>query len=471
MAFQSIHFAIFLFCLAVAVALFTKSNASKKNLLLLASYYFYACWDWRFIFLLGGLSVFNFYVGKKIYDSANRSQRKGWLAISLLGSLGTLCYFKYANFFSENLDAFIAMLGLTSHDVILQVLLPVGISFYTFQCLSYTLDIYKGTLKPITSLRDFALFVAFFPQLVAGPIVRAKDFLPQLSKLRTPTGTDVETGFMLICRGLIKKLIFADVLAVHIVDPAFHSPGAFSSFFLLIAIFAYSLQVYFDFSAYTDIARGTARILGYNLPENFLRPYKAQSVSNFWQRWHISMSSFFRDYLFFALGGSKKGNVYFNLMVTFIAIGVWHGAGWNFVVYGLIHGALVGMERYFRNKGNSSVIYKCSQWLPTVIRIIWVFFIVSLARVLFRAGPLEDGATYLDAMFNSQVSGIPLSWLGSVIFVLGLILHYIPRSNLWQLANVYRRLPIYIQASILFVLSFAFVIVGDGSAPFIYFQF
>jgi D-alanyl-lipoteichoic acid acyltransferase DltB (MBOAT superfamily) len=298
-SFQSLHFAIFfLIVLAVVrLSLWRKPNW-KKSFLLAASYYFYMCWDWRFAGLIFAITAVNFFIGARIHNAKTIGDRKRWLATSLVSSLAILAYFKYTNFLIDSFIVFITSLGFEADINFLQIVLPVGISFYTFQSISYTLDIYRQRITPVNSFRDFALFVAFFPQLVAGPIVRASHFLPQLDDShQSNKATDVESGTALIIRGLIKKVAVADVLALHFVDPAFSTPINYSPIFLLVAIYAYSFQIYMDFSGYTDIARGAARALGYDLQINFRRPYKSLSISEFWQRWHISMSSFFRDYL------------------------------------------------------------------------------------------------------------------------------------------------------------------------------
>ena len=473
MNFQSIHFALFLLALFLLTRFVFRSNEAKKNLLLFASYYFYSCWDWRFSALLLSISVLNFYIGIWIHHASTEAHRKIYLALSLIGSLSVLGFFKYFNFFIDSLNQFTDLLGLSSHIELLKIILPVGISFYTFQSLSYTLDIFRKKMEPIRSLRDFTLFVSFFPQLVAGPIVRAKDFLPQLQLMKDASDQEIQEGFILILRGLIKKIIFADALAKHFVDPAFQSPESFSSTFLILAAFAYSFQVYFDFSAYTDMARGSARILGYELPVNFKRPYAALTISNFWQRWHISMSSFFRDYLYFGIGGSKSGNVYINLLITFVAIGVWHGAGWNFVVYGALHGSMVGFERYLRGRRKRLGIPEpqYANWLARCIKIFWIFTIVTLARILFRAGSLEQAWDYTWSMLTSTITALPISFIAGVLFVLSVVLHYVPQEFLRQTGLRLARSPVILQTAIFVGVLISLAIFGEGSAPFIYFQF
>lgn len=463
MSFTSLHFYVFLLIILGLLSVFY-SNWQKKAILLLASYLFYMSWDWRFGALLALMTVVNFYCGRQIRFSG---QPKLWLTGSLVFSLGVLGLFKYFNFFLDNLSALAALWGMSSHINILQIILPVGISFYTFQALSYTIDIYRRELEPVDSLADFALFVSFFPQLVAGPIVRASYFLPQLTQLTQASALDQRDGVLLIIRGLIKKVLLADVLALHLVDPAFASYQHQSSWLLILGLIGYSFQVYLDFSAYTDIARGCARLLGYQLPVNFNRPYLADTISNFWQRWHISMSSFFRDYLYHGLGGSKKGNVYFNLVITFVAIGVWHGAGWNFVLYGLCHGLLVALERWLRTKG--WLIQQTGwRWVLAVSR---TFMLVCLLRVIFRTDDLQQAGGYLLAIWQNTAIPFQLTTVGAAALFVSMLLHGIAPRYLeqWQL-RLYSW-PLLLKAPALLVLLYGLIIFGSAEAPFIYFQF
>ena len=473
MSFQSFHFLVFFLVLLVLVrGVLRRHPDASKTLLLLGSYYFYMCWDWRFAGLILLITVINFITGPKVHAATSEGSRKRWLAASIVPSLLVLGYFKYANFFIESLNTLLSRIGVNADIPMLEILLPVGISFYTFQSISYTLDIYRKKVQPVASFRDFALFVVFFPQLVAGPIVRASHFLPQLSGHREEAPKPVETGAALMIRGVIKKVLFADVLGAHLVDPAFANPHDYSPLFLIVAIYAYSFQVYMDFSGYTDIARGAARALGYELPINFNRPYKATSISNFWQRWHISMSSFFRDYLFFSLGGSKHGNVYFNLMVTFVAIGIWHGAGWNFVVYGICHALFVCFERWQRNRrahmGRPEPEYSGWRWAG---RVFWILTLVSITRLLFRGGSIQGASEYVDAMTQFSNTHTPLDWVGFAILIASVILHYTPDHWSYGWKTFFSSRPSLVQAAIITLTLALVVAVSTGQAPFIYFQF
>lgn len=465
-------FCFFLFTLFFVHVLFRK-GWEKKVFLLVASYFFYMSWDWRFGFLLFFISISNYYLGFLIYNAKGIFEKRLFLVASLTVGLGSLVYFKYFNFFIGSLNALLASVGIEFSVDFLNIILPVGISFYTFQSLSYTLDIYKGKEKPIDKPLDFLLFVSFFPQLVAGPIVRATYFLPQLSKDKGEIkSSEFESGIFLIITGLIKKVAFADILATHIVDPAFNSPGDYSSLYLLIALYAYSFQIYMDFSAYTDIARGIAKTFGYELPINFNRPYLATSVTNFWQRWHMSMSSFFRDYLYFGLGGAKKGNVYFNLMITFIAIGMWHGAGWNFVIYGAVHGSLMCIERYRRKRRETLGVVKSeASGLRLALTIFYVFTIITIARLLFRTADLHEARVYFLKLCEFSTSVADLSMLGLLALFGASVLHFIPRLNRERVYSFWSKLPSMAQGGCIVVVLYVLVALSQGSAPFVYFQF
>lgn len=474
MAFQSFHFLVFLAVVFLLTRIvFSEYHNAKKNILLVASYYFYMCWDWRFGSLIFTVTIINYFFGQLIYKAKTKEHKKLWLVVSLVSSLGILAYFKYSNFFIVSFNQLLASIGIETSVPLLNVVLPVGISFYTFQSISYSLDIYRSRMQPVENLRDFSLFVAFFPQLVAGPIVRASHFLPQLEEgYQEKHENPVESGTALILRGFIKKIAIADVLAVHIVDPAFAAPSEYSPLFLLIGLYAYSYQVYMDFSGYTDIARGVARCLGYELQINFDRPYKATSIGNFWQRWHISMSSFFRDYLYFSLGGSKYGNVYLNLFVTFIAIGIWHGAGWNFVLYGICHASLVAYERWrFQKRKVAGLPLKEYSGWRWGWRVFWIFTIVSFTRVLFRGGTVHDAFNYLQAMTYFDNTQMPIGLIGSLTLTLAVALHYTPTHWTFGWKELYCRLPSIVQAAFIVGTVFAVVALSTDVAPFIYFQF
>jgi len=471
-SFQSFHFAVFFAVVFTTVHFVTRKNEHRKIFLLGASYYFYMLWDWRFAGLLFFLTACNFVLGPSIHRAKTIAAKRVYLTLSLITSLGVLAYFKYAGFFIDNVNAVLTAVGFGGELPMLNVLLPVGISFFTFQSISYTLDIYKGRMAPVPSFTDFALFVAFFPQLVAGPIVRASFFLPQLERTPNIDGREIQAGIALMLRGFIKKIAFADILALHFVDAAFASPHDYSPGFLLLAVYAYSFQVYMDLSGYTDIARGVAKTLGYELQINFDRPYKAASVSNFWQRWHISMSSFFRDYLFFGLGGSRSGHVYVNVVLTFVAIGFWHGAGWSFVLYGLIHGAAVAWERWRRNYRKALGLPPLEhRGLRLVLQVALVFQFVALARILFRSGSISSAMEFVAALTDFFSWAMPVSAVGLVALAAAAVLHYTPTQWAYDWKRLFAGLPWPAQSAVIVGTVYMLVVLAAGPTPFIYFQF
>lgn len=474
MNFQSLHYLMFLTGIVAACGLLWRHFEGRKNLLLLASYYFYMAWDWRFGALLAASTLLPYVVALRIAGARSRRGRNAWLGLGLAGSLGTLAYFKYANFFVQGAAALLQAVGLQAHPGLLQAVVPVGISFYTFQGLSYVVDVHRGQLEPTRNLRDFALFIAFFPTVLAGPITRGAQLLPQLARQQAVPGPDVERALWLVARGFIKKVLFSDVLASEWVDPAFENPETYSPLFLLTALCAYSFQIYMDVSGYTDIARGAGLLCGFRLPENFNRPYSAHSVSNFWQRWHISMSSFFRDYVFIGLGGSRRGNVYRNLLLTFLAIGLWHGGGWNFLLYGLLHGALVCLERWRRKRREAAGLppAEALAGLRAALQIGGVFLFVSLTRVLFRASDLASAARYVAALTHLEHTTTPVHPLGLSMLALAALLHWaVPRQLPGQLVDRLCRWPVVAQAALLVLVFYLNVVFGSSQAPFVYFKF
>ncbi len=473
MNFQSVHFLAFFVLTLLVAYLLRQQPRGRNSFLLLASYFFYMSWDWRFAALLGVATLTNFYAGQVICQSSQSRTRKWALFGALTVNLGVLATFKYLNFFIDSAASLLGAVGLEANLPLLQLALPIGISFFTFQSLSYSIDCYRGKIGECRSLADFALFVAFFPTVLSGPITRAGQLLPQIAEPAQQYRYSADSGLALLCRGFIKKIIFADVLATQLVNPAFDNPAAFNSGYLLLAVYAYSLQIYMDLSAYTDIARGMARMLGFHLPENFNQPYKADSVSNFWQRWHMSMSGFFRDYLYFALGGSLKGNVYLNLLITFVAIGLWHGAGWNFILYGFLHGGIVGIERYFRSRRKAAGLAPLPEhgwgWL---LRVALVFQFIALSRILFRAEDLTAAQQYATAMLgNFSLSWPALSPWPLLLFGFAIMLHYVPAQRSEQLMQWCCRQPAWLQAGALMTLTLALFTLVNGEAGFVYFQF
>ena len=376
----------------------------QNGILVLASYFFYGWWDYRFCALMMLSSFVDYFIGIAVHETEDNRKRRSYLLFSLFANLGLLGYFKYYNFFSDSLATFLSQFGWTVHPVIAEVILPVGISFYTFQTLSYTIDIYRGKLEPTRNLIDYLAFVSFFPQLVAGPIERATNLIPQFAVKREFSGTEAAEGCRQILWGFFKKLVIADRLAVS-VDAAYNSPNDASELSLILATVFFAFQIYCDFSAYSDIAIGTAKMFRINLMRNFAYPYFSQSVTEFWRRWHISLSTWFRDYVFIPLGGSRcsTSRVCFNLMLTFVLSGLWHGADWKFIVWGAINGAALVAEKLFMVQRPASDMPGGEGWFPSpsvFFRMLYTFAIICIGWVFFRAASSTDACLIIYKMLQ-----------------------------------------------------------------------
>jgi len=390
--FNSAEFIAFFAVVYTLYLLARRSVRTQNTLLLAASVVFYAWWDWRFVSLLAVSTVVDFTIGQRLSRTDDRALRRRLVGASLAVNLGILGFFKYAGFFADSFATAMGTLGWQVDAFTLDIVLPVGISFYTFQTLSYTLDIYRRRLEPTRSLLDFAVFVGFFPQLVAGPIERARHFLPQVARARRITPDALEHGLVLVCWGLFKKVVLADNAAA-IANPIFDHPAAHPGLDLWLGALAFTLQIYGDFSGYSDIARGLARWLGFDLMVNFRLPYLARGPSDFWRRWHISLSTWLRDYLYISLGGNRHGTwlTYRNLVLTMLLGGLWHGARWNFVLWGAYHGLMLVVARALR------------PWTarlpdrPTVALGQWaLMFCVTVGGwVLFRVVSMDHLADFL----------------------------------------------------------------------------
>ena len=380
----------FLFFFLIVFSLYYCLSYRKQNwLLLIASYVFYGAWDYRFLSLIFLSTIIDFYTGRKIYDSSDSKVRKKFLFISCFFNLGILGFFKYFNFFVESGESFFNLIGFTFITPRLDIVLPVGISFYTFQTMSYTIDIYRNKQKAISNFFDFALFVSFFPQLVAGPIERSSNLLPQLTKERKVSLKLLREGAWLITYGLFKKCVIADNLAL-LVDKAFDPSSHSTGIICLIALYAFAFQIYCDFSGYSDIARGLAKLMGIELMVNFNIPYLSKTPSEFWKRWHISLSSWLRDYLYIPLGGNRKGpgRTMVNLILTMGLGGLWHGAAWNFILWGLYHGILLAVYKFFADE-------KFFNKVPSWVSQVFFFHLVCLGWLFFRATSMNQICIFL----------------------------------------------------------------------------
>lgn len=380
------------------------AHRGQNLLLLVASYVFYGYWDPRFLNLILFSTAIDFIAGKKIQEASDRRTRRLWLLVSLVTNLGLLGVFKYFNFFIENAQSLLVALGGSVNWHSLKIILPMGISFYTFQTMSYTIDIYRGKLKPAASFLDFALYVSYFPQLVAGPIERASHLLPQIEKKRTVRYEQVREGCWLILLGYFMKTVVADNLAPF-VNEVFDHPGQAHGSMILVAIVAFAFQIYGDFGGYSNIARGISYLFGVDLMVNFRMPYFASNPSEFWQRWHISLSTWLRDYLYIPLGGNRKGSwcTIRNLLLTMLLGGLWHGAAWHFVAWGAFHGLLLVVYHLLGRTKEES------RWNLSRLFRAFLFFVLGLfGWVLFRVNHLAD----IPVLFHNLMHGF--EWSGKV---------------------------------------------------------
>jgi len=441
-------------------------NSARKVWLLAASYLFYAGWDWRFLGLIVLSTAVDFAVGGMLARAESTRARRLLLITSLGINLGILGLFKYFDFFAASAADLLGWLGLPTSERALNLILPVGISFYTFQTLSYTIDIYRRRLEPTSSLLDFSLFVAFFPQLVAGPIVRATTFLPQLTGLRRFGEVPIRFCLTLFLAGYVKKACIADNMAI-LVDPVFADPAATSTGALWLAMFLYGIQIFCDFSGYSDMAIATGGLLGFRLPLNFDHPYTAATMTDFWRRWHISLSTWFRDYLYIPLGGNRgsRRRLLLNLVTVFFLCGLWHGASWNFVIWGLLHGGVLVVERIFGGREPGSA------WpVRTVITQVLVMF----AWVIFRCTDLSTASSFYGGLLGGAdgiaSDDLSLSALWWILIVALLAIHFALRRR--DLVERSRALPDWV-----FALAFGVAValtlpwVAADYQPFIYFQF
>ena len=469
MLFPTITFAIFLTIVLFVHTVLLKRPTLWKICMLLASYIFYSWWDWRFLTLIWTSTLVDFWAGNRIENSGSSKKKRLYLLVSICTNLGILAYFKYAGFFVDSFVDVMSSFGFDLSVEPLRIILPVGISFYTFQTMSYSIDIYRNNLKPTKSLLDFALFVGFFPQLVAGPIVRAKDFLQQLS---TNNREPIQMGraTKLILGGLFKKIVIADLLATEIVDGVFRNPEGSTGLETLIGIYGYALQIYGDFSGYSDIAIGIALLLGFQFSDNFNQPYRALSLQDFWRRWHISLSSWLRDYLYIGLGGNRKGRfkTYRNLIITMVLGGLWHGAAWTFVAWGLLHGGGLAVERVIDQKSAAKETKKLGRFL----RGFFTFHLVCAGWVFFRSVDLDRAFEVFAALGNSWTSAPSLNWGIASVLLIGVVIQTCKVGTFDRFWDHFTTLPAIVQG-----ISVAVAVVGmdllgpDGVAPFIYFQF
>ncbi len=464
MMFSSLEYLLF-FVIVLGLLAVIKGNALKKYFLLVASIFFYSCWDYRFAVLLLLLTLFNQWVAVNIERSDRNKARKVWLVTAIIFDIIILGFFKYFNFFVDSANTLLSGIGLDLP--VLDIILPVGISFVTFEVLSYTVDVYRRDVKPFCS-SDFLLMVLFFPHLVAGPILKPRHFLPQLQQEIRIKKENVIEGAQIFVFGLVKKIVIADRMA-QFSDPVFNQPDMYGSVTVWLAVIAYAIQIYCDFSGYSDMAIGSARCMGFTIPQNFNMPYLSLNITEFWRRWHISLSTWLREYVYFSLGGNRKGKVkqYVNLILVMVIGGLWHGASWNFIFWGLLNGIALAFHKFYadvllKKKRIDSLLYRILAWLLTFsfICLTWVFFrspdFATSWMIMVKMFVWKDGLTWM----------FPYIWFALTLMIVG---HFVgsriedyPQVNLrtfWGLIIFF------------FVLLGVLYLMPVASTPFIYFQF
>lgn len=466
--FNSGFFLFFFFFVLLFNQVFVNNKRARIVFLLGVSLYFYYKSSGIFFLLIVISSIIDYYAGMWIHKSEKPGVRKSLLVTSIIMNLGILGYFKYTNFFLDTFN----QLG-TGFDM-MDIFLPVGVSFFTFQSMSYTIDIYRDRIPPEKNFTDFIFFVSFFPQLVAGPIVRAADFLPQIHQPVFVSKADIGRAMFLIISGLLKKAVIADYISINFIDRIFEWPTRYTGVENLMALYGYSIQIYCDFSGYSDMAIGLALLLGFRLPDNFNSPYKAATVTEFWQRWHISLSSWLKDYLYISLGGNRKGKVrtYVNLMITMLLGGLWHGASWRMFVWGGIQGLALAVERMFKIPA-----FINKNWTFRIIGIIITFHVFTFSMIFFRAQTWQLGMDMINQIFTyfhgqvfwQFVEGYPLVF---TLIIIGFLAHYIPPKMEAKMQDMVTRSPLLAKA-ILLVITIWVVAQFKSSdiQPFIYFQF
>lgn len=478
MLFNSGIFAIFFIVVFFLYWFVLNKSLKWQNIFLaLCSYFFYACWDWRFMFLLAFSTFLDYFSGIQIDKYDSKAKRKFWLVLSVGINLGFLGVFKYYNFFVESFADLLGWFGLNAHFSTLNIILPVGISFYTFHGLSYVLDIYYGKIKPTRNVVDYSLFVSFFPLLVAGPIERATHLLPQVEKPRTFNYSKAVDGLKQILWGLFKKVVIADNCA-EVVNTIFANHPAYSGSTLALGGILFAIQIYGDFSGYSDIALGTARLLGFELLQNFRFPYFSRDIAEFWRRWHISLSSWFRDYLYIPLGGSRGGmaKTIRNTFIIFLASGFWHGANWTFIVWGGLNALFILPSVVFKtNRRNLDTVAQ-GHLLPTLkesFQVILTFLLASFAWIFFRAENMTEAMAYVGKIFSSSLFSIPEVYSGKVILlvVIFMLIEWCGREGKYALEKFSDSWSRPVRWVFYYAIIILVLCLTGSEQQFIYFQF
>lgn len=496
MVFNSYTFIAF-FIVVLILHRLPFSWTTKKVNLLLASYIFYAAWNPPFILLLWLSTVVDYFVGKALYVQENKYKKRLLLVVSLIGNLGMLCFFKYGGFLLDNFVVLVNMIGIDFHPARPNIILPAGISFYTFTTLCYTIDMYHRKSEPVKSMLDFSLFVTFFPHLVAGPIVRPPQLAPQFETPRQATQHQFLQGLFLLSLGLFMKVVLADTMLATSSDTVFSAAAPLLAVDAWLGVLAFSGQIFFDFAGYSTCAIGIALCLGFVLPENFRYPYAAIGFSDFWKRWHITLSAWLRDYLYIPLGGNRRGEVrtYVNLMITMLLGGLWHGASWTFVVWGALHGAYLWIEKLIQEKfaptpkappGDEIITdpiivqasiapgFSKNSTFSNFLLAMFTFFLVNVTWVFFRAPDFTSAWRLLTSMFGQADTGIALlptidMIKVSTVVTLMVIAHWFMRNT--SVLEVSKKLKWWTVSIVWSFLIVSLIISQKSSDSFIYFQF
>ncbi|MEO5941804.1 MAG: MBOAT family O-acyltransferase [Ferruginibacter sp.] len=482
MLFNSISFAIFLPIVFLLYWFATKGKIRLQNILLLvSSYFFYACWDWRFMFLLIFSTFLDYFTGIKIHQATNQRNKIFWLWLSIGINLGFLGVFKYYNFFADSFAEGLSLLGFKANLGSIQVVLPVGISFYTFHGLSYVIDLYKNRIKPERNFIDYSVFVSFFPLLVAGPIERATHLLPQILKKREFDYSKAVDGLRQILWGLFKKIVIADNCAEY-ANTIFNNSADFSGSTHVLGALFFTIQIYCDFSGYSDIAIGTARLFGIDLLRNFAFPYFSRDIAEFWRRWHISLSSWFKDYLYIPLGGSRGGMFMKirNTFIIFIVSGFWHGANWTFIVWGFLNALFIMPSIIFNTHRNNLDIVAKGKYLPSLkefFSIVITFGLTVFAWIFFRANNVSHALSYISKIFSSSLlakphftgieKSMPIIFLTTIFF----IIEWMGREHQYAIAYIGLRWYKPIRWAMYYIIIVSIFWFGGKEQQFIYFQF
>ncbi len=496
MLFTRLYFWVFFTVLMAFYSILYRRRAIRNAYLFVMSLFFYYQSSGYFFTLLIFSTIADYTLGHLIYQSPSRVKKKLFVATSVIINLGVLSYFKYSYFFVNTINKIFNtnfevvnllaqwsnQLAETSFDVD-TIILPVGISFYTFQTISYTVDIYRGKIKPVNNIIDFGFYVSFFPQLVAGPIVRAAEFVPQLYQKFKLTKREFSHALFLIMTGLMKKMLISDYISINYVDRVFEAPLSYTGFENAMAVYGYSLQIYCDFSGYTDIAIGVALLMGFRLPVNFNSPYKAVNVTDFWRRWHISLSSWLRDYLYIPLGGNKKGKLrrHINIMITMLLGGLWHGAHLRFIIWGGIHGAALVIHKLWislmkKLKPRYNPIYEGSG-LSRFVSVFLTFHVVTAAWIFFRAQNMRKAQQMINQIiYHFQAEMIPqiISSYQEIfgVIAIGFILHWLPASFKERYRGWFIQTPLVVKlAAVILLVIIIYQVKSAAIQPFIYFKF